>query len=174
MENAEAVGGQRRQVSTSPLISPVTLVHAGHSSQAGQSVKVIAPTTPAVPASTHTADISLRESLLLALYKTTRLPLPRSARSLALPTDAPGFCPPPDPDRGFTTFRMIRSLGSIGRTVQGPRESIDDHHQWSVGRPGAPAPVGHLTPVGPIATDEEVDDSEVWGDGGARRRLRRL
>ena len=77
MENAEAVGGQRRQESTRPLISPVTLVHAGHSSQAGQSVKVIAPTTPAVPVSTHTADISLQESLLLALYRTARVPLPR-------------------------------------------------------------------------------------------------
>ena len=125
MENAEAVGGQRRQVSTSPLISPVTLVHAGHSSQAGQSVKVIAPTTPAVPASTHTADISLRESLLLALYKTTRLPLPRSARSLALPTDAPGFCPPPDPDPYKSTSMFINvnnaKAESRGKKSQGKR-----------------------------------------------------
>jgi hypothetical protein len=41
---------------TSPEISPVTLVQAGHSSQAGQSVKVMVPPTPAVPTRTQTCQ----------------------------------------------------------------------------------------------------------------------
>ena len=46
-----------RRKRTRPVISPVTFVHAGQASHAGQSVKVMVPETPAAPVRTHTADI---------------------------------------------------------------------------------------------------------------------